>query len=72
MSNHIHMIIQSQEATLSDLIRDFKKFTAKFDKVGMACRNGCEVRDIRTAAGSDNIFVLKRKTSWSGVKLNLK
>jgi REP element-mobilizing transposase RayT len=24
MSNHIHMIIQSQEATLSDLIRDFK------------------------------------------------
>jgi hypothetical protein len=23
------MIIQSQEATLSDLIRDFKKFTAK-------------------------------------------
>ncbi len=29
MSNHIRMIIQSQEATLSDLIRDFKKFTAK-------------------------------------------
>ena len=29
ISNHIHMIIQSQEATLSDLIRDFKKFTAK-------------------------------------------
>ncbi|MFV8333673.1 REP-associated tyrosine transposase [Flavobacterium sp. GSP14] len=29
MSNHIHMLIQSQEATLSDLIRDFKKFTAK-------------------------------------------
>ena len=29
MSNHIQMIIQSQEATLSDLIRDFKKFTAK-------------------------------------------
>ncbi|MFV8353496.1 REP-associated tyrosine transposase [Flavobacterium sp. XS2P14] len=29
MSNHIHMIIQSQEATLSDLIRDFKKFSAK-------------------------------------------
>ena len=29
MSNHIHMIIQSQEAKLSDLIRDLKKFTAK-------------------------------------------
>ena len=29
MSNHIHILIQSQEATLSDLIRDFKKFTAK-------------------------------------------
>jgi REP element-mobilizing transposase RayT len=29
MSNHIHMIIQSSEGNLSDLIRDFKKFTAK-------------------------------------------
>ena len=37
----------------------------EFDKVGMVYRNGCEVRDIRTAAGSDNIFVLKRKTSGS-------
>lgn len=29
MSNHIHMIIQSEEGKLSDLLRDFKKFTAK-------------------------------------------
>jgi REP element-mobilizing transposase RayT len=29
MSNHIHLIIQSEENKLSDLIRDFKKFTAK-------------------------------------------
>ena len=29
MSNHIHMIVQSQEGKLSDLIRDFKKFTAR-------------------------------------------
>ena len=29
MSNHIYMIIQSEEGKLSDLIRDFKKFTAK-------------------------------------------
>lgn len=29
MSNHIHMIIQSQDGKLSDLIRDFKKYTAK-------------------------------------------
>ncbi|TRX10942.1 REP-associated tyrosine transposase [Flavobacterium gawalongense] len=29
MSNHIHLIIQSQDGKLSDLIRDFKKFTAK-------------------------------------------
>lgn len=29
MSNHIHLIIQSKEGKLSDLIRDFKKFTAK-------------------------------------------
>lgn len=29
MSNHIHLIVQSKEGKLSDLIRDFKKFTAK-------------------------------------------
>ena len=29
MSNHIHMIIQSNDGKLSDLLRDFKKFTAK-------------------------------------------
>jgi REP element-mobilizing transposase RayT len=29
MSNHIHMIIQSNNSALSDLVRDFKKFTAK-------------------------------------------
>ena len=29
MSNHIHLIIQSKEGKLSDLLRDFKKFTAK-------------------------------------------
>jgi REP element-mobilizing transposase RayT len=29
LSNHIHLILQSEEGKLSDLIRDFKKFTAK-------------------------------------------
>lgn len=29
MSNHIHFIVQSKEGKLSDLIRDFKKFTSK-------------------------------------------
>ena len=29
MSNHIHMIVQSNDGKLSNLIRDFKKFTAK-------------------------------------------
>ena len=29
MSNHIHLIIQSEHGKLSDLIRDFKQFTAK-------------------------------------------
>ena len=28
MSNHIHMIVQSGDGELSDLLRDFKKFTA--------------------------------------------
>lgn len=29
MSNHIHLIVQSKNGLLSDLIRDFKKFTSK-------------------------------------------
>jgi REP element-mobilizing transposase RayT len=29
MSNHIHLIIQSSDGKLSDLLRDFKKFTSK-------------------------------------------
>lgn len=29
MTNHIHLIVQSETGKLSDLIRDFKKFTAK-------------------------------------------
>ena len=35
MSNHVHLIIQSKDSKLSDLIRDFKKFTAKtiLDKI---------------------------------------
>ena len=35
MSNHIHLIIQSNKGELSDLVRDFKKFTAKtiLDKI---------------------------------------
>ncbi len=35
MSNHIHMIVQSNDGKLSDLLRDFKKFTAKtiLDKI---------------------------------------
>ena len=28
MSNHIHLIVQSENSKLSDLLRDFKKFTA--------------------------------------------
>jgi REP element-mobilizing transposase RayT len=35
MSNHIHFIIQSENGKLSDLVRDFKKFTSKtiLDKI---------------------------------------
>lgn len=29
MSNHIHMVVQSKDGKLSDLIRDFKKHTSK-------------------------------------------
>ncbi|WP_317043960.1 transposase [Chryseobacterium sp. T16E-39] len=29
MTNHLHLIIQSKNNNLSDLIRDFKKYTAK-------------------------------------------
>ncbi len=35
MSNHIHLILQAKDENLSNLIRDFKKFTAKtiLDKI---------------------------------------
>ena len=35
MSNHIHLIVQSDNGKLSDLLRDFKKFTASsiLDKI---------------------------------------
>jgi REP element-mobilizing transposase RayT len=35
MTNHIHLIIQSENGKLSDLVRDFKKFTARIilDKI---------------------------------------
>ncbi|MCX2680549.1 transposase [Galbibacter sp. EGI 63066] len=29
MSNHVHMVVQSEKGELSDLIRDFKKYTAR-------------------------------------------
>ena len=29
MTNHIHMVVQSENGKLSDLIRDFEKFTAR-------------------------------------------
>ena len=29
MTNHIHMVVQSENGKLSDLLRDFKKFTAR-------------------------------------------
>ncbi|WP_442902339.1 transposase [Flavobacterium sp.] len=29
MTNHIHMIVQSKDGMLSDLMRDFKKYTSK-------------------------------------------
>lgn len=28
MTNHIHLIVQSEQGELSNLLRDFKKFTA--------------------------------------------
>jgi putative transposase len=29
MSNHLHLLLSAKEANLSDILRDFKKFTAK-------------------------------------------
>lgn len=42
MSNHIHLILQSKEGKLSDLIRDFKKFT--FRKILATIQNESESR----------------------------
>ncbi len=29
MSNHLHLIVSAKESNLSDILRDFKKFTSK-------------------------------------------
>ena len=29
MSNHLHLIVSAKENNLSDILRDFKKFTSK-------------------------------------------
>lgn len=29
MSNHVHLLVSAKEANLSDVLRDFKKFTSK-------------------------------------------
>ena len=29
MSNHVHLLIQAKEENLSDILRDFKKFTSQ-------------------------------------------
>jgi len=42
MSNHIHLIIQSKDGKLSDLMRDFKKFTSK--NIVSAIQNNPESR----------------------------
>ena len=42
MSNHIHFIVQSKDGKLSDLIRDFKKFTAT--QIILALQNEPESR----------------------------
>ncbi len=42
MSNHVHLVIQSKHGKLSDLIRDFKKFTAK--RIIEQIQNGPESR----------------------------
>ena len=42
MSNHMHLIISSDKEPLSDIIRDFKKFTAK--RIIEAVQNICESR----------------------------
>lgn len=42
MTNHIHLIIQSKDGQLSDLIRDFKKYTSK--NIVLAIQNNPESR----------------------------
>ncbi|MCA0362977.1 MAG: transposase [Bacteroidetes bacterium] len=42
MSNHVHVIFQAEKGDLSDLVRDFKVFTAK--EILKAIQNGPESR----------------------------
>jgi len=43
MSNHIHILVQSQTGRLSDTIRDFKSYTSKVILENI--RNGHESRE---------------------------
>ena len=49
MSNHIHVVMGSKNGNLSDLVRDFKKFTA----------NNC-IKLIKTEPESRQDWLLKR------------
>jgi REP element-mobilizing transposase RayT len=42
MTNHLHLIVKSRNGTLSDTIRDFKKFTSR--RIIDAIQNGAESR----------------------------
>ena len=42
MSNHVHLLVRAENGNLSDIVRDFKKFTSK--EIIKAIENGTESR----------------------------
>ena len=60
MSNHCHMILRAKEENLSDIIRDFRKFTAK-KLFNMLETNPYESRKswILKLLSLDGVYILK-------------
>ena len=41
MSNHVHLIVSAEQGNLSDVLRDFKKFTSKVRTVDFKAYSIC-------------------------------
>lgn len=61
MSNHCHLIIQSENGNLSDIIRDFKKYTAKsiYQSIQSNSKESRKAWLLKTLSHNDKIWFWK-------------